>query len=708
MANGNEIARAYVTIVPSMQGSQSTITSELTGITTPASETAGEESGKHFGESLAKGLKATAGIVAGAMTAITAGAVATGKAFIDATKDVATYGDQVDKESQKMHISAEAYQEWDFILQHAGSSVEGMKTAMKTLTAQAESGSDAFEALGLSTEQIASMSQEELFGAVITGLQGIEDESERTVLAQSLLGRSSVEMTALFNMSAEETEDLRNQVHELGGVMSDEAVKASAGYADSLQNLETSFSGLKKNLMSEFLPSVTKTMDGLAKVFSGDKSGIGDIQEGIKGVISDLTALAPEFFSLAQTLIFSLLEGFAPMLPSLVQTLFSITIQAITTLTSLLPSLMPSIISGIQGIFQALFQALPVITSSLFQLVMSLVTWLSEDGNIESFIQGIIQVVVLIVEQFAQILPILLPAIVKIVGEVVNALLEPDTIMMLVGAVLELVGAIFVALVNCVPEFIDFVIGLVDNLSDLVVKFLDWIVPIISKGLTNVINTVKSWGENIKNFVVGIWNHIKTGVSNFITTMKNNFANGFNAIKTNISNVINNIKNFVDNILNRIKALPDQAKAMGHNLIAGFWNGISNMIDWVIDKVSGFADSIVSTVKKAFGIHSPSRVFRDIGDNLGTAIGIGFDDSMSEVESDMLKATDGLTASMTADVTAYGAQASTLSGSEVNNFNGGSISINVYGAEGQNINDLAEVIAIKLDNMTRRKGSVYA
>lgn len=708
MANGNEIARAYVTIVPSMQGSQSTITSELTGITTPASETAGEESGKHFGESLAKGLKATAGIVAGAMTAITAGAVATGKAFIDATKDVATYGDQVDKESQKMHISAEAYQEWDFILQHAGSSVEGMKTAMKTLTAQAESGSDAFEALGLSTEQIASMSQEELFGAVITGLQGIEDESERTVLAQSLLGRSSVEMTALFNMSAEETEDLRNQVHELGGVMSDEAVKASAGYADSLQNLETSFSGLKKNLMSEFLPSVTKTMDGLAKVFSGDKSGIGDIQEGIKGVISDLTALAPEFFSLAQTLIFSLLEGFAPMLPSLVQTLFSITIQAITALTSLLPSLMPSIISGIQGIFQALFQALPVITSSLFQLVMSLVTWLSEDGNIESFIQGIIQVVVLIVEQFAQILPVLLPAIVKIVGEVVNALLEPDTIMMLVGAVLKLVGAIFVALVNCVPEFIDFVIGLVDNLSDLVVKFLDWIVPIISKGLTNVINTVKSWGENIKNFVVGIWNHIKTGVSNFITTLKNNFANGFNAIKTNISNVINNIKNFVDNILNRIKALPDQAKAMGHNLIAGFWNGISNMIDWVIDKVSGFADSIVSTVKKAFGIHSPSRVFRDIGDNLGTAIGIGFDDSMSEVESDMLKATDGLTASMTAEVTTYGAQPSTLSGSEVNNFNGGSISINVYGAEGQNINDLAEVIAVKLDNMTRRKGSVYA
>ena len=36
------------------------------------------------------------------------------------------------------------------------------------------------------------------------------------------------------------------------------------------------------------------------------------------------------------------------------------------------------------------------------------------------------------------------------------------------------------------------------------------------------------------------------------------------------------------------------------------------------------------------------------------------------------------------------------------------ITINVYGAEGQNVNDLANVIAEKLDDMTRRKAVVYA
>ena len=68
---------------------------------------------------------------------------------------------------------------------------------------------------------------------------------------------------------------------------------------------------------------------------------------------------------------------------------------------------------------------------------------------------------------------------------------------------------------------------------------------------------------------------------------------------------------------------------------------------------------------------------------------------------------EGLTGSMTAEVRAYGAQGAML-GDSTTNYNGGNISINVYGAEGQNVNELAEVIAVKLENMTRRKGAIYA
>ena len=232
MAEHIEVARAFVPIVPSLENSQKVITQELTGVIEPAAKVAGEKSGKSLGENIAKGLKTAGAVIGAAMTAATAAAVATGKAFIGAANDVASYGDAIDKNSQKMGISAKAYQEWDFILQHNGASIDGMKTAMLKLTKAAEGGDDAFKALGISQEDLSKMSTEEVFAATIKGLQGIQDEGQRTVIANKLLGKGATELGALLNSSAEDTEALRQQVHDLGGVMSDDAVKAAAKYQD--------------------------------------------------------------------------------------------------------------------------------------------------------------------------------------------------------------------------------------------------------------------------------------------------------------------------------------------------------------------------------------------------------------------------------------------------------------------------------------------
>ena len=46
------------------------------------------------------------------------------RALMDGVANIAEYGDNIDKMSQKMGISAEAYQEWDAVLQHSGASIE--------------------------------------------------------------------------------------------------------------------------------------------------------------------------------------------------------------------------------------------------------------------------------------------------------------------------------------------------------------------------------------------------------------------------------------------------------------------------------------------------------------------------------------------------------------------------------------------------------
>ena len=134
------------------------------------------------------------------------------------------------------------------------------------------------------------------------------------------------------------------------------------------------------------------------------------------------------------------------------------------------------------------------------------------------------------------------------------------------------------------------------------------------------------------------------------------------------------------------------------------WNGIQNKTQWLKDKVASLGTTVTNAVKKALGIKSPSRVFMGLGAFTAEGFGIGFEESMQDVESDMKDSINGLTGSMSANISANGTGASMLNGST---YNGGAININVYGAEGQNVDDLAKQIAYRLEEMTRRKEAVY-
>lgn len=209
--------------------------------------------------------------------------------------DVAAFGDNIDKASQKLGISAQAYQEWDAVMQHSGTSIDSMSIGMKTLASKAAEGSDAFKALGISQQDAAKMSREQLFSKTITALQNVGDANKKAQLAQELFGRSAMELGPLLNTSAKDTQAMKDRVNELGGVMSNEAVKASAAYQDSLQDMNTAMDGWKRGLFATFLPSVTRVMDGVTDLFAGAKGGAKKIKKGIQDFIDNLGTELPKF-----------------------------------------------------------------------------------------------------------------------------------------------------------------------------------------------------------------------------------------------------------------------------------------------------------------------------------------------------------------------------------------------------------------------------
>lgn len=662
MAGNIEVAKAFVTIVPTLEGAQQTITQDLTGVTNEASEKAGKDGGEKFASKFGSAVKSAGVAIGGAITAATAAAVGTGKAFVSATKETATYGDVVDKTSQKLGISRDAFQSYDYVLNLAGTDMASMTTGMKTLTNrldEAKNGSEdaqaMFASLGFSMDDLATMSREDLFEKTITGFQGMEDSAERAALANDLFGKSGQNLNPVFNMTAEETEELIKQAHDYGMVMSDEAVSASADYVDAMTTLDKTMTGLKNNMMTQFLPGMTSIMDGLAAVFAGDEGGIAQVQEGLTSLIGNLVMFAPQFFQLAQTLVMSILQGFAPLLPSLVNAIFNFINTGIKTVVSMIPSLTPVIIEGIKGVCQAIFEGLPLILDGLITMITEIVTWLTEDDNITTFIDGIIQLVSLLVLKFSELLPILLPAIVEIISQIAISLTKPENVNLIINSVLILIGSVVVAIANALPQ----------------------ILKLVVETTKNILNQLKSWG----------------------TTIISNLSSWF-------SKVLPKIQTFVTNVLSKIKELPQKVIAIGKNLVEGLWNGISNKIEWVKQKIKGMGSQITSAIKGVFGIKSPSRVWRDeIGNNLALGIGEGFTATMSDVEGDMVNSMDGLTGSMTAEVNAYGSGGASTLGTST--YNGGNISINVYGAEGQNTDDLAKQVAYRLEEMTRRKEAVY-
>ena len=305
------LGQAYVQIVPSADGISNSISSVLSGPADKAGQDAGSTFGSSFGSKMKTGLlMAGAGIAAFGTTA----GVALGKSISDVSK----YGDHVDKMSQKIGFSAEGFQKWDYVLNRAGTSIDSMAPVMKTLSNAAVSNSDAFQKLGISQEEVANMSQEELFGRTIQALSGMEEGAERTALASKLLGRGASELAPLINGGTEAIEEQMKMAEEYGMVMSDDAVKASADFVDAQTTLQGTLTGLKNKVTADFLPAATDVVNGLAMMASGDfMGGFALIEQGVGEFIGNIASKVPEMVTKGGEMLVGFIQGLTEKIPEM-------------------------------------------------------------------------------------------------------------------------------------------------------------------------------------------------------------------------------------------------------------------------------------------------------------------------------------------------------------------------------------------------------
>ena len=556
--------------------------------------------------------------------------------------------------SQKMGISAEAYQEWEAVMQHSGTSMETLKASMKTMASQAQKNNEAFQALGITEEEVATLSQEDLFGKVIEGLQGMEEGTERTYIAGQLLGRGATELGALLNTSAEDTQAMKDRLHELGGVMSDEDVKAAAAFQDSLQDMTTGFEALQRNLVSEFMPSLTSVMDGVSDIFAGDTDkGMENISAGVEGLIGNITDLVPKLLSVGGSLVGTLAQSVLDNLPTLIQVGGEQLVALMEGLSA--PGNIETIMSAVQTIIETLLSTATTVIPQL--LVM---------GNdiLRSIVQGISSALPELIPMAAELISVVATTIASFLPE--NQKIGMDLLMALGDGLMLALPSI----ISMIPPIIDAMVNVIIGNQLLFIQAGTTILEsLLSSGNLNTI--INSLVANIPLIIDSLIGTLIEATPLFIQA-------GFDLLVALVKNtpgitmeLISALISIEDALLQELANLIVKFEDIGGQIMQGLADGIVNAGDAVVSTAKGVLDKIPQGAKDLFQINSPSKLFEGYGEYLDMGLALGIEQNADVPQSAMT--------SMAQDVsTAFTPATNETTNIENNSTSGGDIVIPVY------------------------------
>ena len=175
---------------------------------------------------------------------------------------------------------------------------------------------------------------------------------------------------------------------------------------------------------------------------------------------------------------------------------------------------------------------------------------------------------------------------------------------------------------------------LMDNFLDSVSTVASNILPVVERVLDNILQALSDNAPQIIEKSVELFLKIAVG-----------------AIKA-IPGIVKALPEIIGAVVNGLKSAWPQIVEVGKEIVRGLWTGIQNLGSWLKGKVSNFIGGIVDNVKGVLGIHSPSRVFSSIGENMALGLGQGWDDEYTSIKRGITKGLDFGTSSV--DVKASG------------------------------------------------------
>lgn len=228
-------------------------------------------------------------------TAIVGASAVVGGALLGVANNSASAMDEIDKMSAKIGVSKQGYQEWKYVMGQNGMEISKLETGMKTLVGQMDKANEGnktsiatFDKLGISIYDASGKmkDQETIMNETMYALADMENGTEKARLATELFGKAGIEMMPMLNGGSEGMKDLTQRAHDLGLVVSDEAVTSGVVFGDTMDDLKQTFGIVITKIGTELIPVFQKIADWVLANMPQIQSTVGRVINTIGNILS--------------------------------------------------------------------------------------------------------------------------------------------------------------------------------------------------------------------------------------------------------------------------------------------------------------------------------------------------------------------------------------------------------------------------------------
>lgn len=233
----------------------------------------------------------------------------------------------------------------------------------------------------------------------------------------------------------------------------------------------------------------------------------------------------------------------------------------------------------------------------------------------------------------------LLEFIANIIGVGLAAAIS--TAIKLFAAITEVIAFVITGFAQLYEDISGFVTGVVNfftvTVPQAIQSLITWFAQLpgnIAAFLSTVIANVAAWAANMVSNAAQAGSQFVTNVVNFLASLPGRVLGFLNSVITNVLNfvsqmgqqAVNAATQFANSLINGLASIPGRVASIGSNIIQGIVNGVTGAAGKLIDAVKGAVGDAIEGAKNLLGIHSPSRVFRKIGQYTMQGAALGVDD----------------------------------------------------------------------------------